>query len=239
LLNLVSNAAKFTEHGTITIDAQVSGDKLQFTVNDTGMGIAESAQSQVFQRFQQAGRDIHRSHGGTGLGLNIARQLVMMQGGLIWFESRLGHGTKFFFTIPLASDQVSLPLPTSKSNDISSRVSLFDSTEPLMKQVLLVDTDSQTRHMLLKILSKHNYDVLEADNPAQALELSELIAPNLVVIHLHKADNEGMIGLEACLRESPEIAKLPVLLFHDLLDVDESHVLTNIAAIEKGNEANS
>ncbi len=233
LLNLVSNAAKFTEHGTITIDAREQADRLLFTVSDTGVGIPEDAQATLFHRFRQASRDVNRSHGGTGLGLSISRQLVLMHGGDIWFESKPGQGTTFFFTIPLAPADVTLPEPAFKPEEISSRVSLFEAGEPVLKQALLVDSDSQTRHSLQTLLAQRGYDVLEADDPSQALEMSELLAPNLVVLHLHRTDSETMLRLPVCYRETPAIAGLSLVVFQDLADFDDPTVLQPIAAFEQ------
>jgi signal transduction histidine kinase len=103
LLNLLGNAAKFTTQGNITLDAQVKGNNLCFSVSDTGPGISPEAQSRLFQPFTQASTQIARNHGGTGLGLTISKQIVELQGGTLWLESQLERGTTFYFTIPLAT----------------------------------------------------------------------------------------------------------------------------------------
>ncbi|MCC7447571.1 MAG: GAF domain-containing protein, partial [Anaerolineae bacterium] len=110
LNNLVSNAAKFTQEGTITIQARVTAYQngsgpahmLQVSVIDTGEGIAADHLELVFQQFRQADGSSTRKAGGTGLGLAITRHLVEMHGGHIWVESTLGKGTTFAFTIPIA-----------------------------------------------------------------------------------------------------------------------------------------
>lgn len=104
LLNLVSNAAKFTTKGHITLDAKVKGQFLEFVVADTGTGINADALARLFQPYAQGDRDLARKYGGTGLGLSISRRLVELQGGVIEAHSGEGEGTTIRFTIPLAEN---------------------------------------------------------------------------------------------------------------------------------------
>ncbi len=103
LLNLVSNASKFTTKGQITLDAKVKGPMLEFVVADTGPGINEEMLARLFQPYAQGNRDLARKYGGTGLGLSISRRLVELQGGSIQAESKENDGTTVRFTIPLAN----------------------------------------------------------------------------------------------------------------------------------------
>jgi len=107
LLNLVSNAVKFTERGSVTIDVRGeknADDNMQaiITVSDTGVGIPADKQQSVFNKFSQAGTVIARKYGGTGLGLAISKALVELMGGCIWVESEVGKGSRFTVTLPLA-----------------------------------------------------------------------------------------------------------------------------------------
>ena len=105
LLNLVSNAAKFTEKGSITLKAEMQEsvpDKMFISVIDTGIGIPAEKIDAVFDRFRQADSSTTRHYGGTGLGLAICKQLIEMHGGEIWLESEVDVGSTFHFTIPLA-----------------------------------------------------------------------------------------------------------------------------------------
>lgn len=99
--NLISNAVKFTEKGSITISARTDLDKVLFKVSDTGVGIPKEKLSGLFSKFYQADASLSRKFGGTGLGLSITKQLVELQGGKIWVESQEGKGTTFFFTLPI------------------------------------------------------------------------------------------------------------------------------------------
>jgi len=101
LLNLVSNAIKFTEAGSVTIRAKVEDGSFQVAVTDTGVGIAPEHRERIFEEFQQVDTSSTRRKGGTGLGLAIARRIVELHGGRIWVESTPGQGSTFAFTLPL------------------------------------------------------------------------------------------------------------------------------------------
>jgi signal transduction histidine kinase len=105
LLNLVSNAIKFTDEGEVSIKVVVSDDTFQVSVTDTGMGISEADQKLIFEEFQQADGSATRAKGGTGLGLAIARRIVEMHGGRLRVESTLGEGATFTFTLPVRAEQ--------------------------------------------------------------------------------------------------------------------------------------
>ena len=101
LVNLIGNAIKFTASGQVVVSAAVANDFLEVVVSDTGEGISPEAQAFIFDEFRQADGSSRRRHGGTGLGLAIARRFVWMNGGRIWVESAVGHGSRFHFTMPL------------------------------------------------------------------------------------------------------------------------------------------
>ena len=102
LANLVANAVKFTERGSVTIGARAFGGEVVVSVTDTGIGIAREAQGYVFDEFRQEDASTTRQYGGTGLGLAIAKKLVELQGGRIWLESTAGVGSTFSFALPSA-----------------------------------------------------------------------------------------------------------------------------------------
>ncbi len=119
LINLLSNAAKFTEGGTITLTAarehREGGDRLRFTVTDTGIGMSEEQQARLFQRFTQADASTTRRFGGTGLGLAITRAFAQMLGGEIAVSSRLGEGTTFTLDLPASTRSAARPSPPARS----------------------------------------------------------------------------------------------------------------------------
>ena len=109
LTNLVANAVKFTERGSVTIAARAFGGEVVVSVTDTGIGIAREAQGYVFEEFRQEDASTTRQYGGTGLGLAIAKKLVELQGGRIWLESTAGIGSTFSFALPSAPELSVLP----------------------------------------------------------------------------------------------------------------------------------
>ena len=116
LINLVSNASKFTDEGIITVKAGLvdhEPDKMQVSVIDSGIGIPLEKQDAIFDRFRRADSSTTRKYGGTGLGLTICKRLVELHGGSIGVISQEGEGSEFYFTIPIA--QTTLPLPAGES----------------------------------------------------------------------------------------------------------------------------
>jgi signal transduction histidine kinase len=113
LLNLFSNAAKFTTEGEIEIAVRVVEDedpnKLLISVSDTGQGIAEADQEKLFEPFSQVDASPTRKTGGTGLGLSICRHLVELHGGEIWVESTPGEGSVFYFSLPIKPTAPTMP----------------------------------------------------------------------------------------------------------------------------------
>jgi signal transduction histidine kinase len=105
LLNLVSNAIKFTDEGEVTISVSATGDGFTLAVRDTGPGIDPADQARIFEEFQQADNSATKRKGGSGLGLSIARRIVDMHGGRLWVESSVGSGATFFFTVPISVER--------------------------------------------------------------------------------------------------------------------------------------
>ncbi|ODP95747.1 two-component sensor histidine kinase BarA [Salinivibrio kushneri] len=151
LINLIGNAAKFTERGNIdvSVDLKQLHDEtveLQLMVKDTGIGISERQQAQLFQAFRQADASISRRYGGTGLGLVITQKLVQQMGGDIGFTSRLHQGSSFWFTLQLTQTD----LPVSQPLDI----------EPLVgRDIVIVEPNARTREILRKRLTQVGLNV--------------------------------------------------------------------------------
>ncbi len=228
LLNLVSNAAKFTEHGSITLDAQVEDGHMRFSVADTGVGIPDEARPHIFDRFRQADRSVARKHGGTGLGLSISRQLCEMHGGKIWFESQVGKGTTFFFTIPLSKEErkATQPRPPEGWSEIvSSRAEIFTPNKELAQQAVVIDMQTESQSRIRTALSAAGYDVLVAGDAESGWDMAEAVLPNLVVIHIHEGDPVAMTNLAEKCRQHPDLSKLAVAVVHDLDEVGDPATL--------------
>jgi len=109
LLNLLSNAGRFTEQGGVRVDVRRDGDTVLFSVSDTGPGIADDQKERIFQPFEQLDGSIRRTHGGSGLGLSISKAFVELHGGQMWFDSRIGQGTTFFIRLPIDPPPADMP----------------------------------------------------------------------------------------------------------------------------------
>jgi CheY-like chemotaxis protein len=233
-LNLVSNAAKFTEKGFITINATVEEDAILFSVADTGVGIPEGAKNILFGRYRQASIDIARTVGGTGLGLNICQQLTTMHGGNIWFESQVGQGSTFYFTIPLApasSNGEPLVIDTRARITDTSTAQIFEDsleTEVPIRQVLLIDSSSESRSALENALTEGHYNVLSTDNHERALNIATMLVPDVVLIHLHEDDTDQMKNLAWLLHKDDSLAGTEILVLdarRNELRNDKGHVV--------------
>jgi CheY-like chemotaxis protein len=157
LINLLTNATKFTERGSVTLvvrlepEAQETGQRLHVTVKDTGIGMNAHALKRLFQPFSQADNSITRKFGGTGLGLVISRELVLAMGGDIGVESQPGKGTQFSFWLPLRPGQApadlscSPPPTTAPHNDLPAYVG---------GRVLLVDDNKINQKLASAMLTR-------------------------------------------------------------------------------------
>ena len=101
LANMLANAVKFTERGSVTVSGSAAEGWVTISVTDTGVGITPEAQAYVFDEFRQADSSTTRRYGGTGLGLAISKRLVTLHGGRIWVDSEVGKGSVFHFTLPI------------------------------------------------------------------------------------------------------------------------------------------
>lgn len=175
LTNIVGNAVKFTEEGTIKIQVRTSHVtrekiKLEFMVSDTGIGISKNFQMLLFRRFQQLDSSYTKHYEGAGMGLVISRELIELMGGKIWMDSTLGGGSNFYFTMvfDLHDDKLDeryiAPLesvmPTKAISDRKKE-----------KMVLVVEDDFINRMFLEEVLSKNGMRVLTAENGEKALEI--------------------------------------------------------------------
>jgi len=133
LFNLLSNAARFTDEGSITVGVRQQEDQVIFAVVDTGTGIAPGDISCIFEEFEQADGSTRRRHGGAGLGLAISKRFVELHDGRIWVESQVGRGSKFYFSLP--TGQVDPAVTTSRLRGVVSRETPKGSEEPVLLAV--------------------------------------------------------------------------------------------------------
>ena len=164
LVNLLDNALKFTQKGTITFGCSRPRDGFcEFFVTDTGIGIAAADQDKIFETFRQIDYSNARHYSGTGMGLSISRSLVELMGGRIWVESVPGKGSTFHFTLPVTLKEMDLPVKEKPliRNDFTGLT------------VLVVEDEIINARLLGMILQKANVNVLYARNGMTALEMLE------------------------------------------------------------------
>jgi GAF domain-containing protein len=198
LLNLISNASKFTEEGSITVSAQVRPNKkgtseIIVTVADTGIGIAPADQETLFQPFTQVDGSPTRKAGGTGLGLSITKLLVELHGGTITVKSVEGQGSTFSFTLPLP--QVASTLPET-DGEIS---------------VLAIDDDRQVISLYERYLSGAGYQVIPLTDPSQALEYARKVKPFAITLDIMMPDFDGWQLLKE-MKADPDVGQIPIII---------------------------
>ncbi len=200
LLNLISNAAKFTENGTITLAVRRERDWLSFAVRDTGIGMTEEQLSRLFQRFSQADESTTRQFGGTGLGLAITRAFCRMMGGDVTVTSAQGEGSTFTLCLPaeLPTDGIAEAIP--------GNVEI-----PEGACVLVVDDDPAQRDLLSRFLERQGFAVRSAADGQAGLALARAIRPTAILLDVEMPRMDGWSMLHA-VRADPDLAETPVVM---------------------------
>ncbi|MEP6519372.1 response regulator [Microcoleus vaginatus] len=223
LLNLLSNAAKFTKNGRIAIGVErikneqlkmknqeessqiliSNSEFLSFRVADTGIGMTQEQLERVFQPFTQADASTTREYGGTGLGLAISQRFCQMMGGSIEVSSTLGAGTTFTVLLPSAIKQPEIP------NKVHDSTSPPDA--PAVGTVLVVDDDPISRDLIQRALSRQGLHVEVAGSGEQALRLAKQLRPDAITLDVIMPGMDGWAVLSA-LKADPDLAEIPVIL---------------------------
>ena len=198
IINLLSNAAKFTENGTITLNARREGDCVIFAIRDTGLGMTPDQVAKLFQRFSQADVSTTRRFGGTGLGLAITKAFSDMLGGQVNVTSDLGVGSTFEVRVP-----ASLPEPASETGDV-----VVESDEDV---VLIIDDDAATRDLLSRFLKKEGFHVRVAADGQAGLSLAQTLKPHVILLDVTMPRLDGWSVLRS-LKNDPHLAAVPVVM---------------------------
>jgi signal transduction histidine kinase/CheY-like chemotaxis protein len=210
LLNLFSNAVKFTEKGEVVLTVQrVAVDHgeplLEFAVRDTGIGLTEQGKGRLFQSFSQADSSTTRKYGGTGLGLAISKRLAELMGGTMWVESAgPGTGSTFRFTIRAPAAE----LAEGARRD-------FIGQQPALKgkRILVVDDNATNRRILALQAAKWGLVAQDTEAPEEALRMLQKQAYDLAIVDMHMP---GMDGTELAQRIREAGHELPLVLFSSL-----------------------
>ena len=210
ILNLMSNALKFTESGSVTLMARADGDFVKISVIDTGIGIPESALAVIFDRFQQAENDTDKKYGGTGLGLDISKQLSLMHGGNLTVTSEVGRGSTFTVTLPIAAEQVAGEHGSTPRLDADMQI-FEGAADSDREMILLVEDDMNTRRLLRTILEQANYVVVDTNTGEEALDLAGGLLPAAIILDVYLPDINGWDVLQM-LKQNAETAIIPVIV---------------------------
>jgi PAS domain S-box-containing protein len=215
VLNLLSNACKFTEQGTIELHVArevVDGSAwLTFCVRDTGIGMRPEQMAKLFKEFQQADGSMTRKYGGTGLGLAITRRFCQMLGGDVSVESAWGQGSTFTIRLPAAARK-----QEAKSGAAAAEVSATAAPTPVLAPqdlptILVVDDDPAVGDLLTRFLSKEGYAVVCAGSGQEGLRLAQDVQPTAILLDVLLPDCDGLTAL-AALKADPVLAAIPVIM---------------------------
>ncbi|MGR8929698.1 MAG: ATP-binding protein [Gammaproteobacteria bacterium] len=211
LLNLISNAIKFTESGSITVlikqlQSTFEQVKLEFSVIDTGIGINDEQRLSLFDPFTQADESTTRQYGGTGLGLTISKELVEAMGGKIRVESQLGFGSRFSFTVELGrASPMTLTQETPSASLASSRWKALEGAH-----LLLVEDNLVNQQIVLEVMGKYGITVDLASNGADAVTMVKTNNYAAILMDCLMPVMDGFIATQT-IRANPQFANLPII----------------------------
>ncbi|GJH17073.1 response regulator [Caballeronia novacaledonica] len=254
LRNLLSNAFKFTERGSVTVAVERAGDNaLRFDVRDTGIGIAREKQDMIFQAFQQADGTTSRKYGGSGLGLSISREFSRLLGGSVSVSSELGHGSVFSVTLPIAvregtvtakldtiaqaSEPASAPAPAPmQPQPVQPPVAMHeamaiaddraDRKRP-GRVILVIEDDQPFAGILYDLAHELDFDCVHAATATQGVELARSLQPNGILLDIGLPDQSGLTVLE-WLKHDPLTRHIPI---HVVSATDHADVALHLGAI--------
>lgn len=226
LFNLLSNACKFTEHGTITLRAwrerREGVDLAVFEVSDTGIGITPKQQENLFEAFSQADASITTKYGGTGLGLALVRKFTELLGGEVEFLSRAGEGSTFIVRVPVEPPS----RPAVSGMDVVSPAATLPQPEDIrfardgapgvdrrraVSSVLVIDDDTLVHDMLRRVLGKEGFSVECAGDGKEGLMRARDIVPSAIILDVLMPGMDGWQVLEE-LKNDPATSRIPVIM---------------------------
>jgi PAS domain S-box-containing protein len=232
-LNLLSNACKFTDHGTVTLEArreaaeeQALGGRIAISVADTGIGMTREQIARLFQEFSQADSSTTRRYGGTGLGLAISRRLARMMDGDIAVESTPGQGSRFTLHLPAAPLAGAWPEKDGAAEEIA-----VEPAAPIVptaagggSRVLVIDDEETVRDLMRRFLTREGFEVVTARNGQEGLVLARELKPTLITLDVLMPETDGWSVLEA-LKADPELADIPVVMLTILDEPNKGYAL--------------
>ena len=205
LLNLLSNAAKFTEKGHVKLRVEREGDWVSFAVEDSGIGMDEDQLAKLFQRFQQADVSTTRQFGGTGLGLALTRAFASLLGGTVEVTSAVGQGSTFTVRLPISmgeNTEDSIPSPELDvgADGVAGR-----------ETVLVIDDDETQRDLMSRFLIREGFLARTAADGPTGIELAKRLMPRAILLDVTMPGMDGWSVLST-LKADPDLAAIPVVM---------------------------
>lgn len=202
LINLLGNAVKFTEKGSIILKIGYQANKLRFQVEDQGVGIVAADLEKIFQPFQQTGSHHYKAEG-TGLGLPITKKLVEMMGGELQVKSVLGQGSTFWLELELP--EASEPVKVDQKQE-----QVIIGCEGASRKLLVIDDKWTNRSVMVNLLTPLGFNIIEAENGQDGLEKAYAVQPDLIFTDLVMPVMDGFEVVRR-LRKDPKLAKIPII----------------------------
>lgn len=214
MINLLSNAAKFTDEGDILVEVSLKAgptgrSEVQVSVTDTGPGISEEDQAKLFQPFSQVDDSPTRKTGGTGLGLSICQHLIDMHGGRIWIDSQVGKGSTFSFTLPLFRKEKESELLVPGINN---------------KIILAIDDDPQVISLYERYLHPQGYQIIPLSDPKRAVERAIQLKPFAITLDIMMPGVDGWQVLDT-LKSNPATRHIPIIVCSIIEDLERGFSL--------------
>jgi signal transduction histidine kinase/DNA-binding response OmpR family regulator len=205
LTNLINNAFKYTNEGSINVSIKEKNSEIEFSVKDTGIGIAPEFHKKIFKRFVQAENTETRAYGGSGLGLSISKAFVQLLGGKIWLTSALGKGSEFYFTIP---NKISSTQSLNKDIGLESKMKLKTN------RLLVVDDEPFNLLLIKEVLSEMNLEIIHAKNGKEAVELCQTNPDiSLILMDIKMPVMDGNTATKLIKKFSPDLPIIAVTAY--------------------------
>jgi signal transduction histidine kinase/ActR/RegA family two-component response regulator len=223
LINIIGNAIKFTEHGTVNITCSLISienniAEIKFEIQDTGIGIAKENINHIFEPFTQEDASITRKFGGTGLGLNISKKLVEAMGGVIFVESEINKGSKFTFVLPFE-------IYNPEINNTNSSENIFDNTNFEMPLKILLVEDNTFNQIVAtdSIQTKFiNAEVTTAENGLVCLEILKTQVFDLILMDISMPELDGISASKEIRSQNNDFAKtVPIIAMTSYVNAEE------------------
>jgi signal transduction histidine kinase/CheY-like chemotaxis protein len=229
LFNLLSNANKFTDHGTVALTvtrrSEPAGDWVAFEVRDTGIGMTPEQIGKLFQDFSQADASTTRKYGGTGLGLALSRRLCRMMGGDITVASEPGRGSVFTVRVPAVVADPRAPLGAAPAAAPPSGAAEAPAGAGT---VLVIDDEPAVRELMQRYLTRAGFRVAAAAGGEEGLRLAEQVEPDVITLDVMMPGMDGWSVL-AALKGNPRVADIPVVM---LTIVDDRNLGFSLGATD-------